>query len=384
MVLKGQNTARTKQLNQSLVLRVLLQNGPMSRQKIAEITQLTPATITYITAELIQEGFIIERGDVQEGTKRVGRKSIALDLQGDAYWTVGVHISMETIRVGLVNLKGETRNIQVVPVPADFNLEEYLEFVARRISEYINAQEVDVASIGIGSLGAVDLKEGKLLGNDIIGWPDVPIVQYLKKKLKLPIYFDNNVSALTLAEKMFGQGKQVADFMCLYLGYRIGASLVLKSELYRSGLTGAGEFGHMTYLPDGKPCWCGSSGCLNQYASEQAIVEELQAQDIQEVLQRVANQEGKARRVVEKAAERIAVVLASFVNMVHLKKIVVSGPLTLAGVDLTSIIKQEVNERSFLARKEEVEVISSELGEYVEIIGAGSLALWYSVYQKQV
>ncbi|UZW65791.1 ROK family protein [Priestia flexa] len=71
---------------------------------------------------------------------------------------------------------------------------------------------------------------------------DVPIVQYLKQKLKLPIYFDNNVSALALAEKMFGQGKQVADFMCLYLGYRIGASLVLKSELYRSGLTGAGEF----------------------------------------------------------------------------------------------------------------------------------------------
>ncbi|UZW65792.1 hypothetical protein OC195_17430 [Priestia flexa] len=141
----------------------------MSRQKIAEITQLTPATITYITAELIQEGFIIERGDVQEGTKRVGRKSIALDLQGDAYWTIGVHISMETIRVGLVNLKGETRNIQAVPVPADFNQEEYLEFVARRISEYINTQEVDVASIGIGSLGAVDLKEGKLLGNDIIG-----------------------------------------------------------------------------------------------------------------------------------------------------------------------------------------------------------------------
>ncbi|WP_162595931.1 ROK family transcriptional regulator [Bacillus sp. CGMCC 1.16541] len=383
MVLKGQNTTRTKQLNQSLVMRVLLQHGPLSRQKIAEMTELTPATITYITAELIQEGFIMERGDVQESKKRAGRKSIALDLQENSYWVLGVHISMESLQLGLVNLKGTTRHLQTITVPASFNQEQYVEFVASELIQYIESQDVNVQSIGIGALGVVDIENGQLIGNDRLGWPDVPLLAYLKKKINLPIFLDNNVSAMALAEKMFGHGRNVADFMCLYVGYRIGASLVLNGELHRSGLTGAGEFGHMTYLPDGKPCWCGNSGCLNQYASEQAIVEELQQNDIQSILQQVRDREPKTIRVIDKAAERIGVVLASFVNMIHVQKVVICGTLSHKEFSVTPTIEREVNERSFLARKEAIDVVPSELGEHVEIIGAGGLALWYGLYQKQ-
>ncbi|WP_425343059.1 ROK family protein [Priestia megaterium] len=243
--------------------------------------------------------------------------------------------------------------------------------------------EMVIEGVGIGALGVVDIENGKLLGNQRLGWPDVELVSYLQKEISLPIYLDNNVSAMTLAEKMFGNGKQLSDFMCIYLGHRIGAGMVLKNELYRSGLTGGGEFGHMTYIHQGKPCWCGNKGCLNQYASEQAILEELQVSTADEVLRKAVDRDEATLEVIEKAAEQIAVVLSSFINMLHLKKVVLCGTLSNPILPVKDIINKEVNQCSFLARADGIEVESSKLGENIEVIGAGGLALWYGLYNKK-
>lgn len=384
MVLKGQNTTRTKKLNQSLVLKLLLQNGPISRQQIAEITHLTPATITYLTAELIERGLIVEKGDLQTKSPRAGRKSVALDLNGDSYWVLGIHTSMERLKMGLVNLKGRITDLQTIPVPSKFNEEEFLAFTADRIKSYLHDHsEMVIEGVGIGALGVVDIENGKLLGNRRLGWPDVELVSYLQREISLPIYLDNNVSAMTLAEKMFGNGKQLSDFMCIYLGHRIGAGMILKNELYRSGLTGGGELGHMTYIHQGKPCWCGNKGCLNQYASEQAILEELQVSTADEVLRKAVDRDEATLEVIEKASEQIAVVLSSFINMLHLKKVVLCGTLSNPILPVKDIINKEVNQRSFLARTDAIEVESSKLGENIEVIGAGGLALWYGLYNKK-
>ncbi|OLO26582.1 hypothetical protein BTA37_27690 [Priestia megaterium] len=382
-MLKGQNTTRTKQLNQSLVLKLLLQNGPMSRQQISEITDLTPATITYISAELIEQGLVMEKGDLQNTKPRAGRKSVALDLNGDSYWVLGINTSMEKLKMGLVNLKGMITDVQSIPVPSKFNTEEFLSFLAKQIKMYLQAHpEVKVSGVGIGALGAVDLEKGKLLGNDRLGWPDVDLISYLQKEITVPIFLDNNVSAMTLAEKMFGNSKQFTDFMCIYLGHRIGAGLVLKNELYRNGRTGAGEFGHMTYMPEGRTCWCGNKGCLNQYASEEAILNELQATNVDEVLQRAVDGEVQTINTLEKAAECISIVLSSFINMVNLKKVVLCGTLSSFLLPVADIIRKEVNQRPYLARIDHIEIESSKLGDNIEVIGAGGLALWYGLYQK--
>ncbi|WP_201318292.1 winged helix-turn-helix transcriptional regulator [Paenibacillus sp. EPM92] len=70
MSLKGQNIIRAKQTNRSRVLQSLLRYGPTSRQHIAEMTQLTSATISHLTAELIEEGLIREVGYLQEEEKK--------------------------------------------------------------------------------------------------------------------------------------------------------------------------------------------------------------------------------------------------------------------------------------------------------------------------
>jgi len=140
----------------------------------------------------------------------------------------------------------------------------------------------------------------------------------------------------------------------------------------------------MTYMPGGKACWCGNDGCLEQYVSELLILEELDAGSIEEVIDRVQSRDSKAVQVLEDAGERVSVVLASLVNMLHVQKIVIGGRLTGAELPIVRKIHHEVNKRSFLARKQNVEVTYSMFGEDIEVAGAGALALWYGFYSKSV
>ncbi|MGI8317034.1 ROK family transcriptional regulator [Halobacillus mangrovi] len=383
MGLKGQNTTRTKQFNRSLVLQTLLRNGSISRHQIAQMTNLTRGTITYITSELLEEGLIQEQGNLPSEKPGAGRRSVGLTLKEDAVWVIGMHIGMKEVSIGLVNLNGKVKEVYKTSPSEEFTVKAYLDFLLKELTEYIKKHNsYEVSGIGIGVIGAVDIHRGIVLGNEQEGWPEIPIVSYLSEHLQLPVFTDNDVSSMTLAEKMFGQSKHNSDFMCLYIGRSLGAGLVLNDELYRSGISGGGEFGHMTYMPEGKECWCGNLGCINEYASLEVLAKQLGFPTTHNLLNQIDLKDKKILEAVEDMGEKISVVLTSFINMVHVEKVVVSGSAAHPDLPFVKQLSKHINERSFLARMQQVEVVGSQIGEDIEIIGAGGLALLNGVFKN--
>lgn len=383
MPLKGQNITRAKQTNRSKVLQSLLRYEPTSRHHIAEMTNLTSATITNLTAELIEEGLIREVGYLQDGEKRAGRKFVALALNSDAYWVVGVHISYGLVEFGLVNLSGELRRSHQFPISVALDENALIEQLEQGLDAFLSEiGDVQVRAIGIGCLGLINFEKGEVLAVEHMGWGTVSLAARLTKRFQLPVYLDNNVRAMALGEKMFGDSKQVSNFLCIFIGEGIGSGLILSDELYRGGRTGAGEFGHMTYLPDGSPCWCGNHGCLEQYSSNSALVRKLGAASLQQVISDYRQGRPEAAEAIRQAGQAIGTALASYINVFHVDKAVIAGVLASPDFPLLVEVEKELQSRSFLFRKEKVEVGVSGLGKEIGLAGAASLALYYEVFNK--
>ncbi|MCM3720214.1 ROK family transcriptional regulator [Fictibacillus phosphorivorans] len=380
----GQNTLRTKQLNRSLVLQSILRLEKPTRQEIAAFTKLTPATITNIITELIAEKLVVETGSMEGGEKRAGRKTIALDLNEESKRIAGVHIRSDRVEFGIMTLKGKVLQFHSFPLPEQMDQNDFLSLLIKELEQFLATSSNPVSCIGIGSVGLVDFEQGRILEAEHMGWEDVELASAVSSRFHLPVYVDHHVRGMALAEKLFGSCKNESDFLVVYLGQGIGSGMYLKDQLYRSDLTGAGELGHMIYQPEGNPCWCGSRGCLERYASEAALIKKYQLNSIDDFITGCKRNDEKMLQGAKDAGKKIATVLTSFINMLHVNKIMVGGRLADSELPLITALKKQIRELSFLDKKRHVEIEASSMGEQVGVIGAASLALLYAVFNANL
>lgn len=373
VMLTGNNHSRSKQLNKTLIVRTLLREGPLSRKMIAEMTHLTPATITNLTAELIHDKIIYELGDMQ--STRSGRRSVALDINAESGVSLGIHIRADRIEIGIVNLKGRVVKEYSFPYEQVPSQRELVPLLAQYIQQVTSEEELPLVGIGIGSLGLVDYENGIILSAKM-GWKNLKLAPELSQAVTVPVYLDNNVNAMALAEKMFGNAKHNENFIFIYLSRGIGSGLVSNGKVYRRGRIGSGAFGHMTYYPDGEPCWCGNHGCLELYASGHMLLEQFQLRRLRELAELARRGNVEALQAIASAGEKIGTCLASFNNILYIEKVIVSGPLAEEDLPLIRSMNETVNRRSFVAADvEPVNIFASSLKSQAGVIGAASLAL---------
>jgi predicted NBD/HSP70 family sugar kinase len=146
------------------------------------------------------------------------------------------------------------------------------------------------------------------------------------------VHVDNDANLAVFAEYMFGAHRHSADLLYLYLGEGIGGGLILEHRLYRGQRGFAGEVGHITLAPNGKPCSCGNRGCAETLCSWRAVRLELTRrwgrevsfEDVQAALER---DDLVVRRVVASAGRSLGVFLSNLANVFDPKVLIVGGPL---------------------------------------------------------
>ncbi|MHB1683675.1 MAG: ROK family protein [Bacilli bacterium] len=381
MPIAGQNSTRNKYVNRVLVLNTLLRRGALPRKELALLTRLTPATMTKITAELIAEGLVHEIGVVQGQDNKVGRKSISLDLIGHAYWVLGVHVRSDRLELGLADIKGVICAQRTILLRKGIQADDFLSFLADEIREFMTAQQPrKVSAIGVGVVGLVSFCEGAILSAQHLGWRDVKVKARLQEEFGIPVFVENNVQTMALAEVLFSRSNETPGLVCVYIGQGIGAGLVIRDQIYQGGLAG-GEFGHMTYWPHGESCWCGNTGCLERYASEPVVLKELGLSTIADLADLSQSDSARVDAVLREAGERIGTVLASLLNMVYVPTVIIGGTLAAVKYPLVEQIRRVVNQQSFLARMDPVVVMPSRFEERLGMMGAASLALVNTVFQ---
>ena len=129
----------------------------------------------------------------------------------------------------------------------------------------------DLAGIGMGCPGPLDLDRGILLDLPNLGWHHLGVKKAMEKTFKCPVAIINDVDAGTYGEYRFGAGRKARCALGVFPGTGIGGGCVLDGTLIRGKVNSCMEIGHMTVVPDGPLCGCGKRGCLEAVASRLAV-----------------------------------------------------------------------------------------------------------------
>jgi len=275
MTAKNTNTIRNNKMvkdeNISSVLQLVRDHPLISRIEISKKLNLSPPTVLRIVAEILDLGLMECTG---VGESSGGRKPILYSIKKDAGAIIGVDITKERVKIGVFNFVGEKLNEykRKCPNPADF-----VNFLVGFLTDVIAEQKSDkIMGIGVGMSGNVIHESGVVKYSNVFDFQDVPLKDLLKSHLKYPVFLEERVHCGALAGKLLDSSFSDCDIIYMYVGSSIGAGIIIDGKIhYGKGNSISGEVGHMILEKDGPICSCGSRGCLEQLASESAIVRSL-------------------------------------------------------------------------------------------------------------
>lgn len=269
-------------------MRLLYRHGSMSRKDIADRLLLTQAAITKLTNEMIDQGVLLELGQLQDQNS-LGRKKILLGINYDYRYVVGVSIGFEETWIGISNLKGSPLLDRMIQTDKETAPERFLETLCGIIKSMLfdlGVQRNQVLGVGVLMVGTIDRKQGISVNETVFGsngeghivgfgfWnTNIPVKKIMERELQLEVVVENNVRGGAQAELEYGQNFSVSNLLFIRLGYGIGSAIVARREILYGYSNMSGELGHVIVDENGKTCRCGKNGCLETVSSERAILQ---------------------------------------------------------------------------------------------------------------
>jgi predicted NBD/HSP70 family sugar kinase len=200
------------------------------------------------------------------------------------------------------------------------------------------------------------------------------------------VYVDNDVNTLAFAEKWFGAGRGIDNFLVVTVGRGIGLGIVSNGQFNHGARGGAGEIGHTVIQPGGELCACGKRGCLEMYASEPALLrqaakafEQSQLSSLpktpEELIALAASGEKAAQEIFSRAGELFGQSIANLVNIFNPQRVLINGEGVRAGNWLFDPMRSAIDEHTMPGLRQDVSILVEPLGDDAWARGAASLVL---------
>ena len=309
--------------------------------------------------------------------------------------TIGVDVGGTNIKLGLVAPSGK--------IIAKTNLvtKSYIHHPRQLIGALVaairaliqdNGKTVnDIAGIGIGMPGLIDVSKGNVIFMpNIPGWKNIPLRKVIERKLKIPVFMDNDVNLITLGEWRLGAGKGYKNLVCITLGTGVGGGLVLDGALYRGEGFVAGEIGHIPLNEQGPACNCGGRGCFERYVGNRTLLakaakvfrrqtppagrgdpfgskKNIRLEDVF-VLANRGNT--RALRFWQETATHIGNALTGVINLLNPRLIIIGGGVAGNYKFMEKTIQKVIRRRAMRFPRKMVKVVRARLGDEAGILGA--------------
>jgi len=315
-------------LHRSAVLAQIGALGPKSRADLSRLLDVSPALITQITRKLISDGLLIE---LDNSPSRGGRPARLLGLRTEAGRAIGVKVADDHLTFVEAGIAGNIERSATEAFNAAAGLA--VSSLAQLLRTFIEkAEGGPILGVGVGVPGNVVDQDAGIVDSTQLGWNGVPLGDALRHELELPVLIDNNVNALTFAERLHGKAQGRENVLIATIGTGIGAGIVAGDAVIRGQSGGAGEIGHIPVVEDGPECQCGAQGCLEALISERAIVEQARTEGVItakqgiDVLHQKANQGvSEAKAIFARAGRLLGRTLAGVVNFFDPEIVIVLG-----------------------------------------------------------
>ena len=317
-------------------------SGLISRAQVAKDLGISPASVTTITSELLDEALIEEVSLPRDGDNGRGRPAMALGVRGRAHLVAGLKLSDREQTAVISDFSGRIlaeTSTQREPLP--ISLAQMLVSVEQMLDRAClkaGVTRADLSAIGIGVPGFVDHAEGMVHWSSTLSDRAVPLAAAAQDRLGVPVSIDNDANLVALAEMWFGAGRSLADFAVVTIEHGVGMGFVMNHRIYRGVRRLGLELGHTKVQLDGALCRCGQRGCLEAYVADYALAREAvtalsldsrQLPSVTAVLEllfqsaRAGN--STARHIFRRAGRYLAMGLANVVNLFDPALIILSG-----------------------------------------------------------
>ena len=294
----------------------------------------------------------------------------------------GVDVGGTAIRAAVVDRAGQVRWRASIPTPRDLGPEGTLDRIAELVAG-AGAERGTVLGIGVGLPGVVDADKGLAgMAANLPGWEGFPAAAYLRDRLGMDAKIDHDLRVVTWGEMRCGAARGLQNFALVTIGTGVGVCIVTDGIIYRRS---TGDLGHMTIDPNGRPCSCGSVGCLEQYVSGRALENEIEqavrdgglvrAVTVPELADMARAGHGLAKQVFDRAGRYLGFGLLNVAALINPEAFVIGGGLAQAGEVLLGPAIQVLEQHAFMFPDARRRVRRAELGDDAGVIGAASLIL---------
>ena len=372
-------------INRSIILNNIKTHRSIPRAEIARTTGLSPATVTGIVAELIQENLVFEK---EAGDSSGGRRPILLAINPHGGFVVGIKL-MEDHAIGaLTDLEATPLGKLSYPL-TDSSPAGVSQALGQLVKDLLDEYETPapkLMGVGVGLAGIIDAGQGLVRQSPFFGWIDIPLRTLIQDRVNVPVYLDNDVNTLAFAEKWFGAGRGIDNFLVVTFGRGIGLGIVVNGQFLHGARGSAGELGHTVVYPGGELCACGKRGCLEMYASEPAMLRRaseafrlgqlsLQPETPEELVDLAAHGETAAREIFADSGRLLGQSIANLVNIFNPERILINGEGVRDGDWLFDPMRAAIDEHTMPSLRQDVSILIEPLEDDAWARGAASLVL---------
>jgi N-acetylglucosamine repressor len=370
----------SRDLNASLLIELVRRFGPISRAELSRQSQISAPTVSAIISQLVARGTFSE---VALAPSSGGRPPVLLQLNPHAGYAVGIKLRADGLTTVVCDLDTGVAATDETSIELAGNPKAAIEAVeqaTRRVLRRAGITKAKVLGVGIGLPGVIDSLRGSCQFSHLLRWDQVELAAPLQRRLRLPVWIDNDVNTLAIAEKWAGDGISARDFLTLSVGRGIGLGLVIDRSVYRGAVGGAGEFGHIIIDPAGPECECGRSGCLEALVGERALLRQagaLLAREIsrEELIALAAAGDPAVLPVLTDASRLLGLAVANVVTLLNPELLIICGEGTQLGAPFLDAVVASVRDLAFAGLGKQIEVKVQQWGDDAWAVGAATLVL---------
>ncbi len=287
---------------------------------------------------------------------------------------------------------------------ADAGVERIIGIIEKLLEEAHVARS-DLAGIGVGCPGPLNLEEGVILDAPNLGWKDVPLRRILEQHFGCFVTLCNDVDAGVFGEYRFGAAAGVRSVLGAFPGTGIGGGLVYEGKIYRGSTASCLEIGHVPLVPDGKFCGCGRRGCLETVASRLAISAQIaeaayrgQAPNLLRIAgtdlanirsgalaEAISAGDALVEQIVRVGARHLGTALAGFVNILLPDMIILGGGLVEALPELyLTEVRAALDDQVMPVYAKSTEVVVAKLGDDAGAMGAAAWSCYEAAAEPRL
>lgn len=377
-----------REINRDIVLHTIHLHQPVSRADLARLTGLQPSTVSVITGQLIDEGWVLP-GTL--GRLPRGRRPTFVTLN-DKHVTLAIDLRPESANLAVVDINGKILSRDTVAYSAQSvskaEVKKTIQNIAKAARTLCTALSDRVLQgVGVSVSGRVDQRTHRVLFSPNVPWTQIDLHGELQKVLESPIEMENAANACLLAERWFGNFGDSQNMIAVSVSEGIGTGLMVDGHLVRGRDDMAGEFGHMQLEESGPVCGCGNAGCWETFASNRAglryyreLVPDSMLSSFQELLSLAKQGDVRALRSIDRMTSYLARGLTMLVAGLAPEVIIVVGDCTALWPRISPLLESRLIAQSFTSHTPRL--VAATDGDAARLRGAAALALHKVLFRQ--